>query len=71
MYTVKKLTMFHLPNSPWPEIIYLLPAMEGLISDIPAANGKIANLFLQCSTNYKVLQHTTLNSAQEWDAPYL
>ncbi len=39
----------HLQNSPWPWIIKLCPARESLESDIPAGDGKIANLFLQCS----------------------
>jgi hypothetical protein len=28
--------------------------MESLVSDIPAGDGKIANLFLQCSTGVKM-----------------
>ncbi len=39
--TVKKVSDFP-PNSPWPE----LTARESLVSDIPARDGKIANLFL-------------------------
>jgi hypothetical protein len=35
-------------NSPWPGIIKLFPARESLVSDIPAGDGKMANLFLQC-----------------------
>jgi hypothetical protein len=38
----------HLPNSPWPGIIKLFPARESLVSDIPARDGKIIDLFLQC-----------------------
>ena len=38
----------HLPNSPWPGIIKLFPARESLISD-PAGDGRISNLFLQCT----------------------
>jgi hypothetical protein len=30
-------------------IINLFPARESLVSDIPAGDGKIENLFLQCS----------------------
>ncbi len=30
--------------------IYLFPAWESLVSDIPAGEGKTANLFLQCGT---------------------
>ncbi len=44
--TVKKFIDF--PVSPWPGIIKLLQARESLVSDIPAEDGKIANLFLQC-----------------------
>jgi hypothetical protein len=55
LYTVKKDNDFpdpsqpgcHLPNSPWAGIIKLFPARESLVSDIP--DGKIANLFLQCT----------------------
>jgi hypothetical protein len=32
-------------NSPWPGIIKLFQAREGLVSDIPAEDGKTANLF--------------------------
>jgi hypothetical protein len=35
-----------LPNSSWPGIIKLFPARETLVRDIPARDGKIANLFL-------------------------
>jgi hypothetical protein len=37
-------------NSPWPGIIKLFTAMESLVSDIPAGDGKIATLFysVQC-----------------------
>jgi hypothetical protein len=53
MYTVKKVCDFpvpsqagcHKPNSPWPGIIKLFPARESLVSDNPAGDGKIANLF--------------------------
>ncbi len=38
LYTVKKVM-------DWPGIIQLFPARESLISDIPAGDGKIANLF--------------------------
>ncbi len=36
------------PNSPWPGIIKFFPARESLVSDIPAGDGKAANVFLQC-----------------------
>jgi hypothetical protein len=35
----------HLPNSPRTGIIKLFPARKGLVSDIPAGDGKTANLF--------------------------
>jgi hypothetical protein len=38
----------HLPNSPRPEIIKFFPAIESCVIDIPAGDGKIDNLFLQC-----------------------
>ncbi len=54
-YTVRKGKRFsrpqpgcHKPNYPWPGIVYLFPAMESLVFDIPAGDGKFANLFLQC-----------------------
>ncbi len=31
--------------------VKLFPARESLVSDIPAGDGKIANLFLQCRTS--------------------
>ena len=63
VYTVKKVQQFsrpnaaggcHLPNSPWPGIIKYFPAKESLVCDIPPGDGKIANLFLQCSMQYTV-----------------
>ncbi len=33
---------------PGQQIIKLFPAMESLVSDIPAGDGKTANLCLQC-----------------------
>ncbi len=38
----------HLPNSPWAVIIKLFPPREILVSDIPAGDGSVANLFLRC-----------------------
>ncbi len=32
-------------------IVKFFPARESLVSDIPAGDGKIANLFLQCREN--------------------
>jgi hypothetical protein len=59
-YTVRKGYHFshpqpgcHLPNSPWPGIIKLFPARESLVSDIPARDGKIIDLFLQCRHEVK------------------
>jgi hypothetical protein len=51
LYTVKKVSDFPFPSrdvtnqSPWPGIIKLLPARESLVSNIPAWDGNIANLF--------------------------
>ncbi len=39
----------HQPNFPWPKIIKLFPGRESFVSDIPAGDGKITNLFLQCT----------------------
>ena len=33
----------------------LFPARESLISDIPAGDGKMANLFLQCGDNITLI----------------
>jgi hypothetical protein len=55
IYTVKRLAISrpqpgcHLPNPPWPRIIKTFPARESLVNDIPAGDGKIINLFLQCT----------------------
>ncbi len=38
----------HWQNSPWPGIIKFFPARESLASDIPAGDGKIDKLILQC-----------------------
>jgi hypothetical protein len=38
-------------------MIRLFPARESLVSDIPAGDGKIANLFLKC-----IVQYDRLNS---------
>ncbi len=35
--------------------IYLFPARESLASDIPAGNGKMADLFLQCRASIEML----------------
>ncbi len=53
-YTVKKVIDFpvpgcHWPNSFWAGIIKLFQARDSLVSDIPAGDGKINNLFLQCT----------------------
>ncbi len=36
-------------NSPWAGIIKVFLARASLVSDIPAGDGKIVNLFLQCN----------------------
>ncbi len=46
----KKDQRFPLPNSPWPGIIKLFPARESLVGDIPAGDGKTANLFYSVVT---------------------
>ncbi len=54
----------HLPNSPRPGNIILFPAGESLVSDIPAGDGKTANIFF---TVVKVLFQrgsNTYNSAK-------
>ncbi len=52
LYTVKKGSEFPVfnqyvtyQNSPWPGITKLFPARESLVSDIPAGDGKIDNIF--------------------------
>ncbi len=42
----------HLPNSPWPGIIKIIPARECLISDIPAEDGNIVT-FLQRGNHFE------------------
>jgi hypothetical protein len=42
----------HKPISPWPGIIKLFPARKSLVSDIPAWEGKIGSLFLQCKLTH-------------------
>jgi hypothetical protein len=34
---------------------FILPGLESLVSDIPAGDGKIANIFLQCTAEQKPL----------------
>ncbi len=62
-YTVKKAFRYsrpqlgcHLPTSPSAGIIYICrhqppPPRESLVSDIPARDGNIEKLFLQCRSN--------------------
>ncbi len=42
---VKKVSGFHLPNSPWPRFTKLFLARESLVSDIPAGDGKPLTFF--------------------------
>ncbi len=42
-------------NSPWPGLIKLFPARESLVYDIPAGDGKIANLFYSVNVHLKHL----------------
>jgi hypothetical protein len=44
----------HLPNSSWQGIIKSFTARESLVRDIPAGDGKMANLFLQCMDNIPI-----------------
>jgi hypothetical protein len=50
-YTVKRLSIFpspsgkSQPNSPWTEIIKFFLSVESLVSDFPAGDGEINNLF--------------------------
>jgi hypothetical protein len=48
----------HFPNSPWPGIISLFPAWGNLVSDIPAEDGKISNLFLQCRAEEEIQEQS-------------
>jgi hypothetical protein len=52
LHCKKKVSDFPVPSRdvanqtlPWSEIIKLFPAMESLVNDIPAWDGKTANLF--------------------------
>ncbi len=54
----KRLSIFPVPSRdvtyqtfPGGEWFLLFPARESLVSDIPAGDGKIVNLFLQCIVN--------------------
>jgi hypothetical protein len=47
-------------NSPWPGIFKFFPARESLVSDIPAENGKIIYLFLQCGVSMKLWNMPTV-----------
>ncbi len=53
MYTVKKVSGF------------LVPAMECLVSDIPAGDGKTAILFLQCRQAIKLSPTDTVCKTQD------
>jgi hypothetical protein len=56
MYTVKKASGFPVPSRDVTQrIIQLFPARESLVSDIPAEDGKTANLF------YSVLVPLSMN----------
>jgi hypothetical protein len=48
LYTVKKASGFPV-SSRVTGIIKLFPSRESLVIDIPAGDGKTANLFLQCT----------------------
>jgi hypothetical protein len=41
----------HLPDSPWAGIVKLNPPRGILVSDIPAGDGNVANLFIRCSVS--------------------
>jgi hypothetical protein len=55
----------HLPstNSLWPVIIKLFPARESLVSDIPARDGKTANLVYSMTMNDGFIHC----SARDWE----
>ncbi len=61
LHCKKRFTVQGSPNSPWPGLIKLFPQRETLVSDIPAGDGKTANLF------YSVDRLT----ANGWFAPIL
>ncbi len=57
-YTVKKLNDFPVPSRDVTNqtgIIKLFPPRESLVSDIPAGDGKMANLFSQCTRNERAV----------------
>jgi hypothetical protein len=49
-FTVPSRVGWYLPNSLWPGIILLFSAKESSVSDIPAGDGKIINLFYSVAT---------------------
>ncbi len=57
LHCIKRLPTFrpqpgcHLPNSPRAGIVKLNPPRGILVSDIPAGDGNVANLFLRCSVS--------------------
>ncbi len=53
----KKVSDFPSPAGNNPGIIKLLPARESLVNDIPAGDGKIANLFYNAMTLYTTQDH--------------
>ncbi len=55
----------HLPNSPWPEKIYLFPARESLVCDIPAGDGKIGKLLLQSNIAFQTTHSSFKNQARQ------
>ncbi len=58
-YTVKKVGYFPVPTPPPPSrdvTNQTLLARESLVSDIPAGDGKIDNIFLQCRSLWIVSQ---------------
>ncbi len=66
MYTVKKALPF---SSPQPSCTKQTPpGRKILVSDIPAGDGKIVNLFLQCMLQYVCRMRHVMNIMYEYAA---
>ncbi len=53
----------HLPNSLWLGIIKLIPARKSLVNDIPAGDGRTANLFYSAVARREANREPPLHQA--------
>ncbi len=59
-YWIETRTLYCKKNSPWPGIFEFFPARKSLASDIPAGDGKMANLFYSVKFNFLQLHDKEL-----------